>query len=86
MDAWALIASGNDNVVATMFGIPTLQQMLRLNKVATLQPRVTFIWPKPSDGLDKMVAAATSFAWARQRFTDVPVRELEEDAIHSMLS
>jgi len=86
MDAWVFIAAGKDNVVATMFGLPTLQQMLRLNMAAKLKPQITFVWPRPSEGLDKMVNATTSFAWTRQRFTDVPVRELEEEAIHSLLS
>ena len=60
----------NDNVVATMQGVPTEQQILRLRSLDAPRKAFSVFWNKPSRELANALAKLAEFAWVRVRYPE----------------
>jgi len=68
IEAFAAYGSGNKNVVATMQGVPTEQQILRLKSLDVPYKAFSISWREPSKDLDQVIAKIAEFSWVRVRY------------------
>ena len=61
---------GNKNVVATMQGVPTSQQILRLKALDMPRMSLSVLWREPNRELDRALAKLAEFAWVRVRYSE----------------
>ena len=60
----------NKNVVATMQGVPTAQQILRLKSLDTPRKSFSVMWRQQSTELDRALSMLAEFAWVRVRYAE----------------
>ena len=69
-EVFSVVETGNKNVVATMKGVPTAEQVLRLKSLDMPHKSFAVYWKSPSRELDRALAKLAEFAWVRVRYRD----------------
>jgi len=69
IEAFAAYGNGNKNVVATMQGVPTEQQILKLKSLDVPYKTFSISWREPSKDLDQAIAKLAEFAWVQVQYT-----------------
>lgn len=68
IEAFTACDGGHKNVVATMRGVPTEQQILRLRSLDPVPRAFSISWRRPSKELEQSIAKLSEFAWVRVRY------------------